>query len=172
MRLGYPHIEENDGLKRRAKTNRTANRRAVKPQRKNKAVLPSAEHLLRAHLLQRAKEQCDEAAVHSWEPEEPADCVTKCFYSYENAVSAVGAFLGLELPDNHDAKATFARQFANQHKLRTDIHDRLIELNQLRKDVSYGEPGPELANFNLKELVNDLETFLEEVEQLIQPSSR
>ena len=112
-------------------------------------------------LLERAKEQYDEAA----------DCVTKCFYSYENAVSAVGVFLGLQLPANHYEKARFARQFAEEGKLRTDVHDRLLDLNELRKNASYGEPGPELAKVDLEDLVSDLETFLEEVEGLIDGST-
>jgi hypothetical protein len=40
-------------------------------------------------------------------------------------------------------------------------------LNELRKDVSYGEPGGELSDVDLEDLVSELETFLDEVEELV-----
>ena len=43
--------------------------------------------------LARAKDQWDRAATDSWEPADPAECVTKCFYSYENAVVAAATAL-------------------------------------------------------------------------------
>ena len=117
--------------------------------------------------LRRAKEQYDEAAVDSWEPKQPADCVTNCFYSYGNAISAAAAAVGLNIPNNHYDKAKLARLLFKQEHVSTDIHDLLLELNELRKNVSYGEPGPELSEANLEDLLADLEHYLEDVEKLL-----
>jgi hypothetical protein len=38
----------------------------------------------------------------------------------------------------------------------------------LRKHVAYDEPGPELSELNLEDLLADLEAFIEEVEALIE----
>ena len=51
--------------------------------------------------------------------------------------------------------------------MRTDTEDRLLRLNGLRKDVAYGEPGFELQQLDLEDLTIELESFLEEVERLI-----
>lgn len=41
-------------------------------------------------------------------------------------------------------------------------------MNNLRKDVSYGEPGFDLANSSLEDIVSDLETFCNEVESIVE----
>jgi uncharacterized protein (UPF0332 family) len=117
--------------------------------------------------LTRAREQWDRAAVDSWEPAEPADCVTKCFYSYENALVAAAAALGAAWTKKHYEKAELAKKLFEQNKLKTDISDLLVRLNELRKDVSYGEPGDELSQINLEDLVSDLEGFIDEVGELV-----
>jgi hypothetical protein len=45
-------------------------------------------------LLSLAREQWEKAAVHSWEPSDPAECVSLAFYSYENAVEAAALAVG------------------------------------------------------------------------------
>jgi hypothetical protein len=40
-------------------------------------------------------------------------------------------------------------------------------LNELRKDVSYGDPGKELSEVDLEDLVSNLELFLDEVRELV-----
>jgi len=119
-----------------------------------------------AHLA-RAREQWDGATVDSWPPEEPADCVTKCFYSYENALVAAATGLGTAWTKKHYEKADLAKRLFEQNKLKTDISRRLVKLNELRKDVSYGEPGDELSQINLEDLVSQLERFLDEVGELV-----
>lgn len=119
-----------------------------------------------AHLA-RAKDQWNRATVDSWEPEEPADCVTKCFYSYENALVAAATALGTTWTKKHYEKADLAKRLFEQNKLKTDISSLLVKLNDLRKDVSYGEPGEELSEVNLEELVSRLELFLDEVGELV-----
>ena len=44
-------------------------------------------------LLKKARGQADDAAVDSWEPTEPAECVSKCFYAFENALTAAATAL-------------------------------------------------------------------------------
>jgi hypothetical protein len=66
----------------------------------------------------------------------------------------------------HYVKATLATAMHREHGLR-DISNRLTELNDLRKDVSYGEPGADLAEVNLDDLVSELESFIDEVDRLI-----
>jgi hypothetical protein len=122
--------------------------------------------------LRRAKEQYDEAAVDSWEPQQPADCVTKCFYSYGNAISAAAAAVGLDIPENHYDKAKLANRLFKEHKVSIDMHDLLLELNELRKNVSYGEPGPELAETDLEDLLDGLEQYLGDVQKLVKIESR
>src|SRR5438128_10108527 len=91
--------------------------------------------------LARARDQWDRAVVDSWEPADPAECVTKCFYSYENALVAAATAIGATWTKKHYEKATLAKKLFEQNKLKTDVSDTLVTLNELRKDVSYGEPG-------------------------------
>src|SRR5438876_9685246 len=98
----------------------------------------------RKHLAIASK-QWDEASTAWWPPTDAAECVTKCFYAFENAI--VAAAIALEIPwkKQHPDKAKIAAELAKQQKVSADISSQLIALNALRKDVSYDEPGPELA---------------------------
>ncbi len=118
--------------------------------------------------LTRARDQWDRALVDSWSPEEPAECVTKCFYSYENALVAAATALGAAWTKKHYEKADLARRLFAQNKLKTDISGLLVRLNELRKDVSYGDPGEELSEVDLENLVSQLEVFLDEVGELVE----
>jgi uncharacterized protein (UPF0332 family) len=117
--------------------------------------------------LTLASEQWEQAAVHSWEPVEPAECVTKCFYAFENALTAAIIAVGKKPTTKHYEKANFATELVKKGFLKTDVHDRLVELNSLRKDVQYGEPGEALANADLEDILAELEDFLNEVESVI-----
>lgn len=119
-----------------------------------------------AHLA-RARDQWDRAAVDSWEPAEPAECVTKCFYAYENALVAAATALGVAWTKKHYEKADLAKSLFEQNKIKTDISDLLVSLNEQRKDVSYGDPGEELSELDLEDLVSQLERFLDEVGELV-----
>ena len=48
-----------------------------------------------------------------------------------------------------------------------DVGALLRELNELRKDVSYDEPGPELEAVDLEGLAAELEAFVDEVEGIL-----
>jgi len=117
--------------------------------------------------LRTAREQWSQAAVHSWEPADPAECITKSFYSFENALSAALIATGRKETTRHYEKADLAAKLVADGILNTNIRKRLVELNDLRKDVQYGEPGAQLANTDLDDVVSELEAFLDEVESVI-----
>src|SRR6266446_7531707 len=119
----------------------------------------------RSH-LHKASQQLEKAQVYSWGPEEPAECVSAAFYSYENAVVAAAEALGLPWKTNHYDKAEVAARLSREKNLKTDVSDLLLDLNGLRKDVSYGEPGEELSQYDLEGLVTNLENFIGEVDNL------
>lgn len=89
------------------------------------------------------------------------------FYAYENLVVAVAEAHDVPWDKNHYKKADLAHELHEKKILTKDLRDELLRLNSLRKDVSYGEPGFELADENLEGLVNDLEEILNEVESMI-----
>ena len=121
----------------------------------------------RAHLA-RAEDQFDRASVDSWDPPDPAECVTKSFYAYENGLVAAATALGASWTKKHYEKAAIAKRLFEENKLKTDVSDRLVKLNELRKDISYGDPGEDdLSEVDLEELVSELELFLREVRELV-----
>lgn len=120
----------------------------------------------REHLA-RAETQRDEAATAAWEPPEPADCVSKCFYAFENAVVAAAIALGIPWEKNHWRKAELAAKLYKTGNLTTDISERLLDLNGARKDISYGDPGPVLAETDLEDLVSDLDDYLIQVTSIV-----
>lgn len=117
--------------------------------------------------LKKAFEQWEQAAVHSWEPAEPAECITKCFYAFENAVTAAMLAAGRKSTTKHYEKAGIASELVAEGFLKTDVSDRLVELNDLRKDVQYGEPGAAMMETDLEDLTTELEYFLREVQDAI-----
>jgi len=117
--------------------------------------------------LDLAKKQWDDAAVDSWEPEEPESCVSNVFYAYENLIVAVAEANGIRWKRNHYDKAELAASLSQQGKLKTNIRDLMLHLNDVRKDISYGEPGSDLQNEDLYELVTDLEHMIDDVEEIV-----
>ncbi|MBI2369101.1 MAG: hypothetical protein HYV08_02475 [Deltaproteobacteria bacterium] len=85
----------------------------------------------------------------------------------ENAVVAVAEAKGLKWEKIHAKKAQLAGQLARKKILSTNVEDRLVQLNDLRKDVAYGEPGPELQEMDLEHMAAELEEFLAEVERVV-----
>lgn len=80
---------------------------------------------------------------------------------------AAATALGTAWTKKHYEKADLAKRLFEQNKLKTDIGDVLVNLNELRKDISYGEPGDELSQVDLEDLVSELERFLDEVSELV-----
>jgi hypothetical protein len=117
--------------------------------------------------LDIATKQWERACSDWWEPADPASCVTNVFYAYENLVVATAEAHGLSWEKNHYRKADLAQELYNKKILSRDFRDEILRLNDLRKDVSYGEPGFELADEDLEGLVNELEQVLNEVQSMI-----
>lgn len=117
--------------------------------------------------LELAKEQSERATVDWYEPSDPASCVTNTFYAYENLIVAAAEAHGIAWPRNHYAKADLAKELADKKILSVDLKDDLLRLNDLRKDVSYGEPGSELSEEDLGELVVGLQQMVDEVDSLV-----
>jgi uncharacterized protein (UPF0332 family) len=117
--------------------------------------------------LDLAKEQWESATCDAWGPEDAAGCVTNAFYAYENLIVAVAEAHGRKWEPNHYKKSKLAAQLFSEKILRTDVSGTILQMNDLRKDVSYGEPGFELAEADLEDIVSDLEIFLNEVESIV-----
>lgn len=122
--------------------------------------------------LKRAKSQLERVQTASWSPEDPIEAVTFAFYAYENAVVAVAEAKGAKWTKNHYEKARLAGRFVKQGILSTNVEERLLELNRLRKDVAYGEPGQELEQLDLEDLATELEEFIDEVEKVVGPKPK
>ena len=60
-----------------------------------------------------------------------------------------------------------ARKLHADGRISRDIGDELEQLNSLRKDVAYDEPGSDLSARNLEDLAYELEEFIEEVDSRI-----
>ena len=104
-----------------------------------------------------------------WEPTDPAECVGKCFYAFENAVVAAATALGRSWEKNHRHKALLAGSLFDDGKVTKNIHDTLVKLNDVRKDIVYGEPGLMIEEIDLKNLVSELDEYLIQIEQLVDP---
>ena len=115
----------------------------------------------------RAKKQLEKVQTASWEPQDPEQAVTWAFYAYENCVTALAERYEYQWTPNHYKKAELARTLHDRGFISRDIGDDLEELNSLRKDVAYGEPGYDLLTVDLEELATELEQFVDEVESHI-----
>jgi|SRR5271157_2803735 len=117
--------------------------------------------------LDLAREQFDDACTDWWEPADAGSCVSNVFYAYENLVVAVAESHNLPWKKNHYDKAALATELHTQNILSKGLGDEILRLNNLRKDVHYGEPGFELGEEDLESLVSDLEGIVNEVESMI-----
>ena len=107
----------------------------------------------------------------SWEPQDPEQAVTWAFYAYENCLAALAERYGRKLTKNHREKAELARRLHADGLISRDIGYELEELNSLRKDVQYDEPGPELEEIDLEDLAIELEQFIDEINSRMGPSA-
>jgi len=117
--------------------------------------------------LKRAQSQLERVQTAWFDPPDPVEAVTFAFYAYENAVVAVAEAKNIRWTKRHDEKAALAARLFRDRILSIDVEDRLSELNAARKDVAYGEPGPELEQMDLEELATELEQFIDEVERMV-----
>lgn len=119
------------------------------------------------HHLKLAKKQLERVQTAIWDPQDAEEAVTWAFYAYENAVVAIAEKLGMPWLKTHPSKVEVAGKVHAQGKLSVDAGPQIERLNELRKDVQYGEPGPELEAVDLEDLAIDLENFIDEVESVI-----
>jgi hypothetical protein len=117
--------------------------------------------------LELAVKQLEKAQCDSWEPEDASSCVTNTFYAYENLIVAVAEAHNMRWSKNHYKKADLAEALANKKIVKTNLKEEILRLNDLRKDVSYGEEGEDLSAEDLEKLVVELEEFVEEVEAIV-----
>ena len=123
------------------------------------------QHLARARRqLQKVQNACLETA-------DPEDAVTWAFYAYENCVTALAERHRYRWTKNHSKKADLARTLHADGLISRDIGDELEELNSLRKDAAYDEPGSDLKAIDLEALATELEEFVQEVGSCIGPSN-
>ena len=120
----------------------------------------------RQHIA-RARRQLERVQVAAWDPDDPEEAVTWAFYAYENCVAALAERFGRKWTKNHREKADLARKLHAEGLISRDIGDELEELNSLRKDVAYDEPGPELRERDLEDLAIELKEFIDEVDSQI-----
>jgi hypothetical protein len=80
---------------------------------------------------------------------------------------AVAEATGSVWKKRDDKKAELARELFEKKLLSKDLHDEMLRLNTLRKDVSYGEEGFELRDEDLEDPVSELESMLDEIESII-----
>ena len=108
-----------------------------------------------------ARRQLERVEGAAFDPDHEA-AITWAFYSYENCVAALAARFGRRSSTNHREKAELASRLHADGLISRDIGDELQELNRLRKDVAYDEPGPELQERDLEDLARELHDFIEE----------
>ncbi|MCY4074826.1 MAG: hypothetical protein OXH04_05290 [Acidobacteria bacterium] len=111
----------------------------------------------------RARRQLERVQVAAWEPPDAEQAVTWAFYAYENCIVALAELHALRWKKNHREKAEMARRLHADGLVSRDVGDTLEELNRLRMDVAYDEPGPELRDTDLEVLAGDLEAFVDEI---------
>jgi len=93
---------------------------------------------------------------------------TWAFYAYENCVVAVAEALERPWQRVHQRKADLARALYREGIVSRDLRETLEELNEIRKNVQYGEPGLELLDLDLEELASQLKAFYDEALQIIE----
>lgn len=91
------------------------------------------------------------------------------FYAYESCIVAAAEARSITWTPVHWHKVALARELHRDGVVSRDVGDELERLNALRKDVQYGDPGLELLEVDLEGLTTELETFIEEIAELIDP---
>ena len=120
-----------------------------------------------SQFLVRAKSQLEKVQIavdDAGDGQDPEAAVMWAFYAYENSIVALAEMHGRTWERNHFAKARLARNLYADQLISRDIGDELEELNRLRKDVAYGEPGEELEEKDLDTLASALEYFIDEIQ--------
>lgn len=117
-----------------------------------------------------AKKQLNRVLTVIWDAddEDREIAVTWAFYAYENGVVAVAEKANIAWKTTHWNKLDVADEIHRRGLVSVNVRQRLEELNELRKDVQYGEAGPDLKKYDLEDLAIELETFVNEVEKFVE----
>ncbi len=118
--------------------------------------------------IARARKQLQHVQEAAWDPQDADDAVTWAFYAYENCVVALAEATGTPWKKTHWSKVDIARQMASDGRVARDIGDELENLNELRKDVQYGEPGADLLEVDLEYLAVELERYVDNVAAVVE----
>ena len=117
--------------------------------------------------IDRAKRQLARVQAALQGATDPDEVVTWAFYAYENCVVALAEYLDISRQRSHPDKVRIARLLHRQRKVTVDVGDLLERLNELRKDVAYGDVDTSLEEEDIQEIATGLAGFVEEVEDLI-----
>lgn len=122
--------------------------------------------------LSLAKKQLGRVRAAISDLKDPEEAVTWAFYAYENAVVAAAEAAGLPWKKTHPSKAEVAGSLHKRGMVSLDVGGRIARLNELRKDVQYGESGPSIEEIDLEALTTELERFIQEVERLVESGAQ
>ena len=117
--------------------------------------------------IARARRQLNRVQVASWDPQDHEQAVTWAFYAYENCVAALAERYSRRWAKNHREKAELARRLYDDGLVSRDVGDELEELNTLRKDIAYDDPGSNLLERDLEDLAIELEQLIDEIDSRI-----
>lgn len=94
-----------------------------------------------------------------------ADLATYGFYCLEAAVVAAANHFNWSIKPSHPDKAQAAQRLSREKEF-PDIYDLLLELNDARKSIAYGDlPFPPLK---AEDVVGEIEQYVSQVEKLIE----
>jgi hypothetical protein len=115
--------------------------------------------------LDLARSHLERVQTASWDPVDWTDLSLYAFYALENGVVAAAEHLGIAWQKNHPDKARVAGLLHEQYGL-PDVSELLRELNQLRKNLAYGE-GPRPGSLDAEDTAIAVEEFVEAVATLV-----
>ena len=98
------------------------------------------------------------------DPEDLDDLSIYGLYCLEAAVEAAALHVQIKMTKQHWEKANVAQKLHTQHGL-PGIYDLLIDLNDSRKAVAYGDV--EAPDLDGEDVANEIENYVEAVEELV-----
>lgn len=116
--------------------------------------------------LDLARRHLERVQAACWEhPPDWADLATYGFYCLEAAVVAAANHFNWSIKPSHPDKAQAAQRLSREKSF-PDIYDLLLELNDARKSIAYGDlPFPPLK---AEDVVGEIEQYVSKVAALIE----
>jgi hypothetical protein len=100
----------------------------------------------------------------AWDPPDWSDLALYGFYCLENAVVAAALHASISFQKTHPSKVAAARQLTAANQL-PDIAGLLIDLNDARKSVAYGDVAP--PQLDPEDVATEIEAYVEAVEDFL-----